>query len=69
MGMAASLQKHMQLIIYICRGGVRGIVELVVLEAIMKRVGHNLPVQELFDVIMGTSTGKCNTSVRSPGIS
>ena len=58
----------MQLIIYTCRGGVRGIVELVVLEAIMKRVGHDLPVQELFDLIMGTSTGKYHTSVRGPGI-
>ena len=58
----------MQLIIYTCRGGVRGIVELVVLEAIMKRVGHDIPVQELFDVIMGTSTGKCHTSVWRAGI-
>lgn len=69
MGMAASLQRLMQLIIHTCRGGVRGIVELVVLEAITKRVGHNLPVQELFDVIMGTSTGQFHTSARSPGIS
>lgn len=38
-------------------GGVRGIVELVVLEALMKRIGHDLPIQELFDVIVGAGTG------------
>jgi hypothetical protein len=46
-----------ELIDFLRRRGVRGIVELVVLESIMNRVGHNLPMQELFDVIMGTSTG------------
>jgi len=40
------------------RGGVRGIIELVILEAILGKVGHGIPVQELFDVIVGTSTGE-----------
>ncbi|KAE8443409.1 hypothetical protein EG329_001890 [Mollisiaceae sp. DMI_Dod_QoI] len=38
-------------------GGVRGIVELTILKAIMEKVGHNIPIQELFDVVVGTSTG------------
>ena len=31
------------------------------MEAIMNRVGHDLPIQEMFDVITGTSTGKVVT--------
>ena len=48
--------------------------ELVVLDAIMKRVGHDLPIQELFDVITGTSTGASsepasyNTLTKAGGI-
>ena len=38
--------------------------ELVVLEAIMDRVGHDLPIQELFDVTMGTSTGASKRGLR-----
>lgn len=39
-------------------GGIRGIIELAMLEKIEKRVGLELPIRELFDLIVGTSTGK-----------
>jgi len=40
-------------------GGVRGIVELLVLQALHKAVGlEPLPLKSLFDLIVGTSTGK-----------
>jgi hypothetical protein len=38
-------------------GGVRGIVELAILQRLEQRVGLKLPTRELFDLIMGTSTG------------
>ena len=42
-------------------GGIRGIVELAILEQVMatldKSFGVNVPIRELFDLIMGTSTG------------
>jgi hypothetical protein len=38
-------------------GGVRGIVELKILEAIEKRLGGKIPIQRFFDMIGGTSTG------------
>jgi hypothetical protein len=38
-------------------GGVRGIIELAILERLEQRVGLKLPIRELFDLIMGTSTG------------
>ena len=39
-------------------GGVRGIVELAILEELEQRVGLEVPIKELFDLIVGTSTGK-----------
>jgi hypothetical protein len=39
-------------------GGIRGIVELVVLNALQKSVGLNLLPKDMFDLIVGTSTGK-----------
>lgn len=39
-------------------GGVRGIVELALLERLELRIGLNLPIRDLFDLIMGTSTGQ-----------
>jgi len=39
-------------------GGVRGIVELGVLLAIQKDIGLEVPIGELFDLVVGTSTGK-----------
>lgn len=38
-------------------GGVRGILELLLLESLVRRVGFDIPIQELFDVVIGTSTG------------
>lgn len=36
------------------RGGVRGIVELVLLNAIQKELGPHVPIQDFFDLIVGT---------------
>ncbi|CAM1500480.1 Fc.00g096420.m01.CDS01 [Cosmosporella sp. VM-42] len=41
----------------ISSGGVRGIVELVILRAIEKKLGDHVPIQNFFDLIVGTSTG------------
>ncbi|KAL9611586.1 MAG: hypothetical protein Q9167_003775 [Letrouitia subvulpina] len=38
-------------------GGVRGIIELVMLRKIVAAVGFGIPIQELFDLAIGTSTG------------
>ncbi|KAJ3460552.1 hypothetical protein MRS44_011419 [Fusarium solani] len=38
-------------------GGVRGIVELVILAKIEKAVGFGIRIQDLFDLVIGTSTG------------
>lgn len=38
-------------------GGIRGIVELAILEKIMKHVAFKVPIRELFDLVVGTSTG------------
>jgi hypothetical protein len=40
-------------------GGVRGIIELEILEQIQKIIGGAIPVKELFDLIIGTSIGMC----------
>jgi hypothetical protein len=39
-------------------GGVRGIVELAILDRLGVRVGLGISITEMFDLIMGTSTGK-----------
>ena len=39
-------------------GGVRGIIELALLEKLEKRNGLGLPIRDFFDLIVGTSTGK-----------
>jgi len=39
-------------------GGVRGIMELALLERLELRVGLKVHIRDLFDLIMGTSTGK-----------
>jgi len=39
-------------------GGIRGIVELVLLKAIQKKLGLGVPLSEFFDLIVGTSTGE-----------
>ncbi|KAF4996592.1 hypothetical protein FDECE_12381 [Fusarium decemcellulare] len=38
-------------------GGVRGIVQLCILEAIERAVGYHIKIDELFDLVIGTSTG------------
>ncbi|KAK4169827.1 hypothetical protein QBC43DRAFT_225424 [Cladorrhinum sp. PSN259] len=38
-------------------GGIRGIVELAILQAIERELGNHVPVQDFFDLIVGTSTG------------
>ncbi|KAI8626808.1 hypothetical protein F5Y19DRAFT_466119 [Xylariaceae sp. FL1651] len=38
-------------------GGVRGIVELVILKALEEKLGNYVPIQNFFDLIVGTSTG------------
>lgn len=38
-------------------GGTRGIVELAILSEIQKTVGLGIPIQDLFDLVIGTSTG------------
>ncbi|KAK3718817.1 hypothetical protein LTR37_004733 [Vermiconidia calcicola] len=38
-------------------GGIRGIVELEVLRAIEQTLGGEIPIQDFFDLIVGTSTG------------
>lgn len=40
-----------------CRGGVRGIVELAILAEVESQVGLGIPIQDLFDLVIGTSTG------------
>lgn len=39
-------------------GGIRGILELVILQKLLDEVGFDLPIQELFDLAIGTSTGR-----------
>jgi len=39
-------------------GGIRGIVEIAVLEKLDAVIGLDIPLRNYFDLIMGTSTGK-----------
>ena len=39
---------------HICRGGIRGIVELEVLRAIQERLNNRIPIRAFFDLIVGT---------------
>jgi patatin-like phospholipase/acyl hydrolase len=38
-------------------GGIRGIVELALLQSLDMTVGLGLPIRDLFDLVIGTSTG------------
>lgn len=38
-------------------GGIRGIIELAILEKVADRTGLRLPIRDFFDLIVGTSTG------------
>ncbi len=48
-------------------GGIRGIVELVLLRSIDDAVGLEIPVRDMVDLIVGTSTGKLIYS-RAPSL-
>jgi len=39
-------------------GGIRGVVELALLERVQATIGLDIPLREHFDIIVGTSTGK-----------
>ena len=39
-------------------GGIRGVVELAILAELERRVGLGIPIRDMFDLIVGTSTGK-----------
>jgi hypothetical protein len=43
---------------------VRGIIQLEILESIASRVGHNIPIQEFFDIIVGTGTGELPSKLK-----
>ena len=38
-------------------GGIRGILELMILQKVLDEVGFDIPIQELFDLAIGTCTG------------
>lgn len=38
-------------------------IQLSILEEILQQVGHNIPIQELFDLAIGTSAGICQLTV------
>ncbi len=44
-------------ILTLSSGGIRGIVELAILSRIEKVIGLGIPIQDLFDLVIGTSTG------------
>jgi hypothetical protein len=49
-------------------GGIRGIVEISLLERLVKEIDlEALPLMDCFDLIMGTSTGKCKSSAMLHG--
>ena len=47
-------------------GGVRGILELKLLEKIVAAVDQDIPVRDLFDLVVGTGTGKKLTHTTVP---
>lgn len=49
----------------LCSGGVRGIVELCVLRQIERHVGYGIAIHELFDLVVGTSTGSSKSLLPS----
>lgn len=44
-------------------GGVRGVVELAIISRLEKYIGLKLPFNTFFDLIVGTSTGKCGLGI------
>jgi len=49
-------------------GGVRGVIEIAVLQRLEHQMGLNLHVREIFDLIMGTSTGKSPYRIFVPSL-
>jgi len=47
---------------YVNRGGIRGIVELNILAEIENAIGLGIRIQELFDLVIGTTTGRFGSS-------
>lgn len=47
-------------------GGVRGLVTLIYLQLLQDQIGLDYPVQEHFDVVVGTSSGKVPSESRQP---
>lgn len=47
-------------------GGIRGVIELALLEELDAKVGLGIPVRDLFDLIVGTSTGKPLDNLQNP---
>ena len=47
-----------------CSGGIRGIIELTIMRAILSRIKEeynvDLHMQDMFDIVLGTSTGMTN---------
>jgi hypothetical protein len=39
------------------RGGVRGVIELWILKMLLIEIGHDIPIQQFFDLAIGTSAG------------
>ena len=54
MGAFAFAKALLKILIYTCRGGIRGIIQLHVLRELEKILGPDLPVQLFFDLIVGT---------------
>lgn len=50
-------QPTKNLLLIICSGGVRGIVELEILRQLEKELDDLFSIQSFFDLVVGTSTG------------
>lgn len=46
-------------------GGVRGALEIATLLKLEERIGLGVPIREFFDLVIGTSTGRCHSHRRS----
>jgi hypothetical protein len=44
-------------------GGVKGILEIAMLLKLEEKIGLGLPIQDFFDLVIGTSTGSCNCGI------
>lgn len=53
-GRVRCLRFSIRVMLIFCSGGIRGIVELVVLREIEHELGQNFRIQDFFDLIVGT---------------